>query len=109
MRLYISGPITDCPNYKRNFATAQSILQEMGHTDIVNPAELERVMPDIEKMNHEEIIQVCFEFLSRCDAMLMLPGWNKSTGCMAEWGYAQGQGNIIIVEFEDYIKGRGCT
>ena len=106
MRIYLSGPITDCPNYKRNFNTAQAILQELGHTDIVNPAEFERAIPAINDMDHEEVIQICFEFLSRCDAMLMLPGWKRSTGCMAEWGYAQGQGTIIIAEFEDYVRDR---
>lgn len=106
MRIYLSGPITNEPNYRRNFAAAEQILTELGHTDIINPAELHRVMPAIDKMNHEETIQLCFDFLNRCDAMVLLPGWQKSTGCMAEWGYAHGCDHIIIVEFEDFISSK---
>lgn len=104
MRIYLSGPITGQTNYKRVFNTAKDLLQEKGHTDIINPAELDKVLPEIEKMDHEQVVQLCFDLLSRCDAMVMLPGWKKSTGCMAEWGYAQGQGTIIIAEFEDFIE-----
>ena len=103
MRIYISGPITNEPNYRRNFAAAQSILEDMGHDDIVNPAELQSVI-NIKKMPHKEVVECCFNLLSKCDAMLQLPGWKNSKGCMAEWGYALGQGNIILMEFEDYVK-----
>ena len=103
MRIYLSGPITNEPNYRRNFAAAQSILEEMGHDDIVNPAELQSVI-NIKKMPHKEAVAFCFDLLDHCDAMLQLPGWQNSKGCMAEWGYALGQGNIILMEFEDYVK-----
>ena len=103
MRIYLSGPITGQNGYKRVFSTAQELLQEKGHKDVVNPAELDKVLPEIEKMDHEEIVLLCFDLLNTCDAMVMLPGWKKSTGCMAEWGYAHGQGNIIIAEFEDFL------
>ncbi len=104
MRIYISGPITNEPNYRRNFAVAQQILEEQGHKDIINPAELSKAIPSIEKMNHEEIILLCFDLLARCDAIVMLPGWRNSTGCTAEWGYALGCGTIIVAEFEDFVK-----
>lgn len=102
MRIYISGPITDCPNYRRNFAEAQRILESMGHDDVVNPAELQRAI-NMEKMNHQEAVEFCLDLIDRCGAVLLLPGWKESTGCMAEWGYALGRG-LIVTEFEDYVN-----
>ena len=103
MRIYISGPITDCPNYRRNFAEAQRILESMGHDDVVNPAELCRVC-NTEKMSYSEILNICKEFLRTCEVLVMLPGHDKSHGCGVEEGIAE-ERDLIIMEFEDFVRG----
>lgn len=105
MRIYLSGPITNEPNYRRNFKTARTILENMGYTDIVNPAELCQVV-NPEHMDYEQIMIVCIDLLMTCDAVLFLPGWNNSHGCGREWGIAWAN-DLICAEFEDFIKGVG--
>ena len=106
MRIYISGPIKDCPNYRRTFREAQSILEQMGHDDIVNPAELCQVVnPD--KYGYENFMALCKDLLATSDAVVLLPGWHNSHGCGREIGYAEAM-DLIIVEFQDYVEGRYC-
>lgn len=104
MRLYISGPITNNPNYRRDFATAQSILESMGHDDIVNPAELCQVI-NTEKFTYKQIMNTCKDLLRTCDALILLPGYMESHGCGIEEGIAE-ENDLLIVEFQDYVEGR---
>lgn len=103
MRIYISGPITDCPNYRRNFAEAQRILESLGYDDIVNPAELCKVV-NTDRMTYEEIMTICKELLRTCDVLLMLPNHERSHGCGVEEGIAE-ERDMIIMEFEDFVRG----
>ena len=104
MRIYLSGPITGMTNYRRNFAEAQHILEELGHDDIVNPAELCKVM-NTDRMTYSEIMVICKDLLRSCDVLLSLPGHNKSYGCGIEEGIAE-ERDMIIMEFEDFVNGR---
>ena len=104
MRLYLSGPLTDCPNYRRVFREAQNILEQMGHDDIVNPAELCSVI-NTDKFTYEQIMTICKDLLRTCDALILLPGYEKSHGCGVEEGIAE-ENDLIIVEFQDYVEGR---
>ena len=104
MRIYLSGPITNEPNYRRNFAAAQSILEEMGHDDIVNPAELCSVI-NTDKFTYKQIMTICKDLLRTSDALILLPGYEKSHGCGVEEGIAE-ENDLIIVEFQDYVEGR---
>ena len=103
MRIYLSGPITNCPNYRRIFAEAQTILENMGEKDIVNPAELCRVV-NVRKMTYGEIMTICKDMLRTSDVLLLLPGFDKSHGCGVELGIAE-ERDMIIMEFEDFVKG----
>ena len=103
MRIYLSGPITGQQNYRRVFREAQSILESLGHDDIVNPAELCSVV-NVEKMDYEQLMNICIDLLTTCDVLILLPGWEKSHGCGREWGIAH-ENDMIIMEFEDYVGG----
>ena len=104
MRLYLSGPITNNPNYRRVFREAQSILESMGQNDIVNPANLCEVL-NPGAYGYENIMVLCKDLLATCDAVVLLPGWEKSHGCGREVGYAEAM-DLLVVEFEDYVRGR---
>ena len=103
MRIYLSGPITGQPNYRRVFREAKALLEEQGYHDIVNPAELCEVIP--KSYPYKDIMTICIDLLSNCDAVLLLPGWEKSHGCGREIGYAEAM-DLIVMEFEDFLNRR---
>lgn len=98
-RIYISGPITGVKNYKRYFQGAKDALAAKGY-DVVNPAELTAVIGD--SFTYDEILAIDLDLLSRCDAMVQLPGWENSRGANIEYGYALGTDKIIL-KLEDIL------
>ena len=87
MRIYISGQITDSPNYMTDFAAAELMLTEKGHS-VVNPAKVLKEMP--EDTNYDTYMNMSMEMLKSCDAIYMLKGWKNSRGANREYGYALG-------------------
>lgn len=102
-RIYLSGPISNNPNFRRMFREAKSILEAQGYSDIVNPAELCEVIPS--NYPYDRILDLCIDMLAECDVLILLPGWRESHGCGREYGYAQAADKIIM-EFEDFVNGR---
>lgn len=100
MRLYISGPITGIENYRRIFQGAKDALLAKGY-DVVNPAELTEVIGG--SFSYDEIMRMDLDLLERCDALVQLPGWEKSRGSNIEYGYALGSGKIIL-KLEGIVK-----
>lgn len=99
-RIYISGPITGTEDYKERFAKAKQYWEADGH-NVVNPAELDGVIS--KDMTREDIMPVCLALLDKCDAILMLAGWEESLGANRELGYALGQEKIILYD-EDKVR-----
>lgn len=95
--IYISGPITGDKAYRQKFRAAAEQLKARGY-NVVNPAELDNVLP-VESMTWSQIMDHCLDLLKRCDAVVVLPGWEESRGCNREVGYAQGaEMNILPIE-----------
>ena len=80
MRVYISGPISGTQDFRERFRIAAARLDKLD-VGIVNPAELYKAMPDAK---HEDYLAVCKKMLCTCDAVLVLPGFHESKGCMEE-------------------------
>ena len=76
MIIYIAGPITGVENYQENFDKVERGLTDTGHK-VLNPAKLPQGMIDV------------------ADAVVMLPGWEKSLGANQEYGYALALGKTI--------------
>ena len=93
MRIYISGPITGCDNFKERFTEAEEMLANRGY-EVVNPARV-----DIPCLTYEEYMKIDFTLLDMCDAVYMLSGWKKSLGANREYGYAIGK-NMPILDQE---------
>ena len=94
-RVYISGGITNVPNYKENFARAEKKLKNLGFK-VVNPVSMEDVLP---VMNYEEYMKLDMCLLSMCDTIYLLKGWEKSTGANREYGYALAKGYKVLKEY----------
>ena len=102
-RLYLSGPITKDPEYKRKFDSAREQLEAKGY-DVVNPAELTKMIGG--SFTYNEIMDIDLDILSRCDVLVQLPSWEESRGANIEYGYAKAQG-LIILSLEALPQGGG--
>ena len=87
MKIYISGAITNNPNYKEDFERAEDDLQiEYQSADIINPAKVKAQLP--EDTTYEEYMKMSFCLLSLCDVAYFLNGWRNSNGANKEYRYA---------------------
>lgn len=80
MRIYISGPITGDPGARWKFDQAAQIIADRGH-DYINPARLADVIP---KASWGYYMYIDLEMLRVADAIVQLPGWEKSPGARKE-------------------------
>lgn len=101
MRLYISGPITRDPNYRRKFKGAADALEAKGY-DVVNPAELIKVIGT--SFTYREIMAIDLDLLAKCEALIQLPGWEESRGANIEYGFALAS-DKLVVSLEDMLEG----
>lgn len=97
-KIYISGGITNVPNFLENFQAAEDILRENGFTPI-NPAKMNLVLPE-EETTHEEYMDVAFVLLDMCDSIYMLNGWKESVGACMEYGFALAKDKKVYFESE---------
>lgn len=99
MRIYISGAITNNPDYFADFTKAQMKLYKKGYS-VINPALVAQALP--ETLEHEDYMHLDFALLDLCDCIYMLKGWEQSAGANREYGYALATGKTIIFEQEDH-------
>lgn len=79
MKIYISGPITNNPNYKEDFARAEKELVKLGY-DFFNPALIELG----EDATWGDYMKYDIKELLKCDGIFMLKGWKLSKGARLE-------------------------
>ena len=80
MKIYIAGPITGDPDYAQHFEAAEKLLLSKGHA-VINPVKNLG-------FTYKEYIDMGLCELMRCDAIYLLPGWEKSNGACLEYNYA---------------------
>ena len=94
-KIYISGKITDNPNYKADFEAAELALKIAG-CQPVNPAE--EHLPD--GATWADYMRQDIKLLCDCDAIYMLNGWRESAGAKIEHKLARDLGMEIIYEIK---------
>ena len=92
-RIYIAGPITNNPDYVKQFREAEQMLKKKGF----------RVLNPIHNTgdSYKELIDKGLAMLMICDAIYMLPGWEESKGATLEIAYAETVGIEIIYAQEE--------
>ena len=91
MRVFLSGPITNDPNYKEHFGSVAEKLTAKGHV-VLNPA----ILP--KGLETEEYMSLGLDMMDLCDCICMLKGWKDSRGANVEYEYAKYCGKIISFE-----------
>jgi hypothetical protein len=80
MRIYLAGPCTGMPDFNYPAFNAAAVkLRDMGY-HIQNPAE----NPAPACGSWEAYMRMSIRQLTMCDAIVVLPGWEKSRGACEE-------------------------
>lgn len=102
MRTYLAGPMTGYAelNFPLFHAEAKR-LRDSGH-DVVNPAEI-NIDP---AKGWAECMRADIAALVTCDAIAMLPGWDKSPGATLEHHIATRLG-LLVIHLAPASNGKG--
>lgn len=79
MKVYISGPITNEPNYRKKFRRAALWLAVGGH-EPVSPVDM---LSGIH-FDYEQYMAIDLAAVRQCDGVYMLKGWESSEGAKRE-------------------------
>lgn len=91
MKIYISGKITDNPDYREQFSAASSRLRAQGHT-VFNPAHNPTGLTRLDYM------RIDLPMLLSADAIYLLKGWEDSPGAQMERQLAEYVGLEVAEE-----------
>lgn len=89
MLIYISGAISNDPDYKRKFTDAEKKLTIQGHK-VINPAFVGVVLPEL---SHNQYLHIDKAMIDICDAVYFLQGWGQSLGAREEWEHIKLENN----------------
>lgn len=95
-KIYVAGPIRDpnpikfLQNIREGIRTAGMLITE-GYAPFCPHLDYQYFLQwqSSEYPDLEQIMAVSIEWLRRCDAMFLLPGWRTSDGTMREINFAQ--------------------
>lgn len=109
LKVYLSGPISGYELRERRafFDAAQEALEKCG-AHVFNP--MRNGLPA--DATTQEHMRADFRMLCECDAIVMLPKWNHSAGCINEFNVAISMGcqvHIVLHNTVDEPDGPGWS
>ena len=96
MIIYISGAITNDPDYRDKFAVAEMTIKYFGHTPL-NPC----CLPD--GLTWEQYMKIDLAMIDVADAICLLPDWQQSRGAIREFTHAVAKDKQVIF-YEDFVR-----
>ena len=101
--IYISGPLTDTPDWRERFAAAYARLKEAGWGVVHNPVDISDGVDTAwqalgKRPKYADYMRADLAMLIRCGAVYMLEGWESSRGAKLELGVAEALGMDIYYE-----------
>ena len=108
MKIYIAGPMTGMPEFNYPaFREAAQRLRNTGAT-VVNPVEIGEKYGTAEEINADpsklaDLILEELDALGKCDAIYLLPGWQRSVGTKRELQLA------LLRKLEILVEGSGVA
>jgi len=94
MLVYLAGPMSGLPKFNYPaFNAAQAAWEEQGW-GVLNPTRRFEGRTDLP---YEVYINHSLMDISVCDAIAVLPGWEKSTGASLEVQYARAVGKPVYL------------
>lgn len=95
--VYIAGPITGVPQYWEAFEAADDELSSLGFA-VISPARLPL------GLRNEQYARINMASIDAVDAVLFLPGWQKSKGAILEKAYCEYIGKPKAFSIDELLK-----
>lgn len=93
MKIYIAGPISGTTDYGERFEEAERAIQRKGH-EAINPVHIRSVIETVgaNAIRYDKLMNICKALVDACDAIYMMPGWQRSNGARQEHDEAVNHG-----------------
>ena len=108
--VYLAGPMTGHVNFNYDTFHAVAYALRMRGVTVISPAETTAGVyapaPAVEEVNREvnaEYLRRGFAHVLRSDAVLLLPGWQRSRGTRHELDVANMTGRIEVYQLSDEV------